>query len=252
MIGGKTAALGMLAILILSATAAAQSPILAGTSTDGVLHAVGWEGFNDTRFIIESLGALVLATVLALAIAFHPMTHRTVDTAEEAEMPKVYVMYAVIGAVIGVTVLEYGMVVGLVIFGIGGLFRFRTNTESTRDTGRLIVVTLIGLISGLGLPHFAVITTAFIFALIYFFDAKPACTVEIKKIPGGQVAAAAAVYREVLTKAGCRVLSEKKSFGKERLEYVFRMPSQTTRDKLHELLCAVPANVRGDVEWEVS
>src|SRR4029077_4153464 len=88
----------------------------------------------------------------------------------EADMPHVYVLYAVIGAVIGVAVREFGTVVGLVVFGIGGLLRFRSVADSTRDTVRLIIVTLAGLTAGLGLLHFAVIVTLFTFALIYVSD----------------------------------------------------------------------------------
>src|SRR5581483_12282493 len=97
------------------------------------------------------------------------MTRRTVDTLGEADLPKVFIMYAFIGAVIGVTVREFGMVIGVVVFGIGGLIRFRTATESTVDTGNLIVVTLAGLIAGLGLPHVAVISVATAWVLILLF-----------------------------------------------------------------------------------
>jgi len=55
----------------------------------------------------------------------------------------------------------------LVVFGIGGLTRFRSAADSTRDTVRLIIVTLVGLTAGLGLLHFAVIITLFTSALIY-------------------------------------------------------------------------------------
>ena len=58
--------------------------------------------------------------------------HRLYSTVERLArqaglpMPKVYIMYAFIGAVIGVTVREFGMVIGVVVFGIGGLIRFGT------------------------------------------------------------------------------------------------------------------------------
>ena len=89
-------------------------------------------------------------TLLGALIGYHPATRRTIDKLHEADMPHVYVMYAVIGAVIGVAVREFGTVVGVVVFGIGGLIRFRSSTDSTRDTVRLIIVTLAGLIAGLG------------------------------------------------------------------------------------------------------
>ena len=136
------------------------------------------------HFMADSFGALLLAIVLGAVIGYHPTTPRTVDRLNEADMPKIFIMYAFIGAVIGVTVREFGMVIGVVVFGIGGLIRFRTDTGSTRDTGRLIVVTLAGLIAGLGLPHFAVITTVFAFILIYAFDASPACRVRDRPTAG--------------------------------------------------------------------
>ena len=111
---------------------------------------LGWDGFLDTRFIADSLGILVLAAVLGAVIGYHPSTRRTIDRLHEADMPHVYVMYAVIGAIIGVAVREFGTVVGVVVFGIGGLMRFKSSTDSTRDTVRLIIVTLAGLIAGLG------------------------------------------------------------------------------------------------------
>jgi hypothetical protein len=108
--------------------------------TTQMLPSIGWAGFLDGPQIVEFIAALALAIALGAAIAFHPTTARTIDTREEAEMPKVYIMYAFVGAVVGEIVLAYGMVVGFVIFGLGGLMRFRTDTASTRDTGRLIIV----------------------------------------------------------------------------------------------------------------
>lgn len=213
---------------------------------------VGWRGFLDIPYILESLASLVLATVLGAAIAFHPMTKRTVDTVEEAELPKVYIMYALIGAVVGVTVLKYGLVVGLVVFGLGGLMRFRTEMESTRDTGRLIIVTLIGLICGLNLPHFAVLSALFAFGLIFMFDANPMCRVAIEDLPSKRVAEAADVYRAVLCGLGCKIMNEKKGFNRKRVEFVFRMPRSRTMESLQaELLRQVPVELRGEIDWEV-
>ncbi|HEX7761477.1 MAG TPA: hypothetical protein VF459_18365 [Caulobacteraceae bacterium] len=218
---------------------------------NGQLAAAGWAGFLDMKFMADSLGALLLATLLGAGIGYHPMTPRTVDTLQEVDMPKVYIMYAFIGAVIGVTVREFGMVIGVVVFGIGGLIRFRTDTGSTRDTGRLIAVTLSGLIAGLGLPHFAVITTVFVFILIYLFDSRPACRVKIEPAPEGRLAEYAQIYREVLERKGCKIISERKSAAKRRVEFVFRMPRAGSRDSLHTALCEAPVDVRPEIDWEV-
>lgn len=216
------------------------------------LQAVGWRGFLDLPYMAESLGALVLATVLGAAIAFHPTTRRTVDTREEAELPKVCIMYALVGAVVGVTVLEYGVVIGFIVFGLGGLMRFRTDTNSTRDTGRLIIVTLVGLIAGLNLPHFAVIATLFAWLLIYIFDGHPVCAIEVHDLPKEKVREAAEAYRTALAALGCTIISENKSFSKRRLDYVFRAPRNSTQAGLHRALCDdVAAELRGEIDWEV-
>jgi hypothetical protein len=216
------------------------------------LPSIGWAGFLDTDSLLQSFLALVLAIFLGAVIAFHPTTVRTVDTREEAELPKVLIMYALVGAVVGEIVLEYGMVVGFVIFGLGGLMRFRTESPSTRDTGRLIMVTLIGLIAGLNLPHFAVMATAFAWVLIFVFDGHPVCKLEVQEIPKGQVKTAAEAYRRVLGELGCKIISEDKSFSKGRIDYVIRAPRDKTQSVLHAELCErVPAEVRGELDWEV-
>lgn len=216
------------------------------------LQAVGWRGFLDIPWMVEASASVLLAIALGALIAFHPTTQRSVDTLEEAELPKVYIMYALVGAVVGVVVLKYGLIIGFIIFGLGGLMRFRTDTASTRDTGRLIIVTLVGLIAGLNLPHFAVISTAFAWVLIYVFDGHPVCKLEVHEVPDGKMKDAAAAYRDILKQLGCTVISENKSFSKSRLEYVFRAPRKSTQASLHTALCEqIPADLRGEIDWEV-
>jgi hypothetical protein len=224
-------------------------PELLGTQQ---LQSVGWSGFLDWPYLVQSLAALLLATALGALIAFHPTTKRSIDTLEEAELPKVYIMYALVGAIVGVIVLEYGIVVGFVVFGLGGLMRFRTDTASTRDTGRLIIVTLLGLIAGLNLPHFAVMSALFAWALIYVFDGHPVCSLEVHEVPKGRVKDAAEAYRSVLGELGCTIISEDRSFSKNKIEYVFRAPRRSTQEGLHQALSErVPAEVRGEIDWQV-
>jgi hypothetical protein len=212
---------------------------------------LGWAGFLDARFILDSVGILLLASLLGAMIGYHPATRRTIDKLHEADMPHVYVMYAVIGAVIGVAVREFGTVVGVVVFGIGGLIRFRSSTDSTRDTVRLIIVTLAGLIAGLGLLHFAVIITLFAFALIYVFDSSPPFRIKIEGLPKGRTADCAEAYRGMLKGQGCSIIAEHRSAEKERIEFVFRMSRRCPRDRLEAELRKIADELRGEVDWEV-
>ena len=241
--------------VFLAALLAPQVALAAGNgmfdAPSGPLSSVGWAGFADMHFMADSFGALALAIALGAVIGFHPTTTRTVDRLQEADMPKIFIMYAFIGAVIGVTVREFGLVIGVVVFGIGGLIRFRTDTGSTRDTGRLIVVTLAGLSAGLGLPHFAIITTAFAFVLIYLFDTSPTCRVRIEQLPADRLSESVDAHRAALVAGGCKIITEHRSVPKARVEYVFRLPRRGTREGLHAALCEVHIDLRGEIDWEI-
>ena len=211
-----------------------------------------WVGFTDVTLLLNTAFALLLASVLGAVIAFHPASRRSVDTLEEVEAQKVFVLYAAIGAITGAMVLKYGTAVGFVVFGIRGLIRFRTDLQSAPMTGRLILVTLIGLACGLQLAHLAVLATAFGFALIAVLDATATFRIVVKNLGAGSLASAAQAYRSLLEREGCRVLGETKSFAKDQVELVFRAPRRLTRAQLaHELEAEVPDALKGVVDWEV-
>ena len=221
-------------------------------SADGAIPSVGWSGFNDYASMVNELAALVLATLLAMIIAFHPTTRRTVDTIEEAELPKVSIMYALVGSVVGVAVLQFGMVIGFVVFGLGGLMRFRTETSSTRDTGRLIIITLIGLLCGMGLPHFAVITTAFVWFVILVFDANPVYRLDVTEISKENLKQAADAYKNELASLGVKLVTESNAVSKGKLVFVFRAPRGFAQDALYDAtLRHLPPELRGELDWRV-
>jgi hypothetical protein len=158
----------------------------------------------------------------------------------------------VIGAIIGMMVLEYGMVIGFVVFGIGGLIRFRTDLRSAALTGQVILVTLIGLSCGLNLPNVAVLATAFGFALIYVRDMRVTYRIEVQGVNAQQLPASAAAYRGILEQQGCRILSEKKNAAKQRLVYIFNGTRHVTRQRLEDLFeRAIDPALKGSVEWEI-
>lgn len=247
-IGRSVAAIG---VMVLLATAAWSQLLPDFVSSSGERPEQGWHGFVDVAFLLNAALTLTLAAALGLAIGYHPRHLRAADTLEELKAPKVYTMYAVIGAIIGIMVLEYGLVVGFVVFGIGGLIRFRTDLRSASLTGQVIFVTLIGLSCGLNLPHVAVLATAFAFALIYVLEARTTYRLEIQGVRAEGLAVAAAAYRSVIEEQGCRVLSERKSPGKERIVFLFRAPHGVTRQRLEELFEKVEPAHRGALDWEV-
>jgi hypothetical protein len=217
----------------------------------------GWSGLLKLELLGNFLFALVFATALGAVIAYHPQSHAKKETLEEVESPKTFLMYSVIGAVIGAMVVKYGSVIGFIVFGIGGLLRFRTNLGSSKQTGQLILVTLVGLCCGLNLPHVALLSTAFAYLLIYFLEKKDTYKIVIKnlKLEDTQICVqeAADLYRELLEKQGCHILSERKNFVKFQVAFVFRAPHSVGREDLEYLFMdKIPEAVMGSVDWQTS
>lgn len=212
----------------------------------------GWQGFTDLGFLLNALLTLSLAAILGAAIAYHPKNQQTADTLEEIEAPKVYITYAVIGALVGIMVIKYGLVVGFVLFGIGGLIRFRTVLRSASLTGQAIFVTLIGLSSGLDMPHVAVLATAFGFVLIYALNARLIYRINVRAIPPERIVDAAEMYRRALEQDGCLIMSEKKSPEKSRITFIFRSGRNVTRQHLEDLLdTKIDGALKGYLDWEI-
>jgi hypothetical protein len=221
-------------------------------SSTGERPVAGWGGFMDVSFLLDSVLVLTLATLLGLAIGYHPKAVRAADTLEEVEAPKVYALYAVVGAIIGLMVQKYGLVAGFVVFGIGGLIRFRTDLRSASLTGQVILVTLIGLACGLHLPHVAVLATAFGFVLIYILHARAAYRISIEGVSSERLKAAAAAYRMQIEQQGCQILNEKRSPPKQRIVFLVRSADAGVRQRLDELFAAnIEPALQGSVDWEV-
>ena len=211
----------------------------------------GWSGFLDLGFLAHIVLTLLLATVLGAVIAWHPRHVEAADSLAEIDAPKVYVFYAVIGAIIGILVVEYGLVVGFVLFGIGGLMRFRTELASANMTGRVILVTLVGLSAGLDLPHVAVIATAFGFMLISVLQARRIYRIDVRAIAAERVAESTAAYRHRLESLGCRVFAERKNPLKQHVAFIFSGPRGARRAELEAALDRdIDPALRGAVDWE--
>ncbi len=239
------------ALFALCAASASAQGVLSDEAAERV-DGVGWAGFLDVAFLAHAALALTLAVALGAAIAYHPRTRARVDTVEEAEAPKATLTYAAVGALIGLMVVQYGLVVGFVVFGIGGLFRFRTTLPSVAGTGRLIFVTLVGLSCGLDLPHLGVLATAFGVALLFVLEGTITCCVEVKGLGDDRLAEASDAYRRLIEAHGGRVIHEKRSFSKEQVSFVVRAPARLDREALADaFLTDVPADLRGAVDWEV-
>ncbi|NIL93380.1 MAG: hypothetical protein GTO71_02810 [Woeseiaceae bacterium] len=238
-------------VLLLSVPAAGQQPLESMLQQPAPID-LAWRDFLDIRFLGYTLLMLVLAAALGALMAFHPRRRKTARTLEDIETPHVYTIYAVVGAIVGIMVVRYGMVVGFVLFGIGGLIRFRTLLQSAARTGRVILVTLIGLACGLQLPHVAVIATVFGYTLIAIVDSRVTYRLTVKGVNPELFCETGKAYEALLDELGCRVLSAKRTPEKLRLSYIFRCPSKVEECCIGKSFeNRIDPKLRATPDWEI-
>ena len=235
-----------------SAASAVTSLFGGGGGDSDRIVAEGWAGFRDGAFLVDLTLSLLLAVALAAVIGSHPARQLRARRLEEVEAPRVNVVYATVGAIIGTLVAHYGLVVGVVVFGIGGLMRFRTNLVSAGATGRVIISTLVGLCCGMQLPHVAVVATLFSFCLLFVLERRLVCRLVVKGLAPDTLAASADAYRAALDAADCELVSEDKNFLKGQVAFIFLAKSRRGSELLTARIeNAVDGELQGALDWEV-
>jgi hypothetical protein len=212
---------------------------------------VGWQAFANVEFIGQMVVVLLIAVVLAASIAYHPSSWAKASTLEELEQPKTFIMYSMVGALIAIIVKAQPSM-ALVVFGIGGLMRFRTNVGEAKDTGRVILVTVIGLCCGLELYVVAVLATALAWVLITALERSSIGRVVIQGLDKQNLDGAAEAYDCALRELGCTILGQDKRVKKGSVALIYRAPRQLERSRIEARFADISENRRGTVNWESS
>jgi hypothetical protein len=130
-------------------------------------------------FILRLVIGLVLSVALSLVIAMHPRRSTRLDPLSDLEERKTLVLLGVVGAVVAELV-SVDSTMALVVFGIGGLIRFRTVLRNPKVTGKAILVVLLGLACGLGQFATAIFVTAFAWGLIMWLESHLSAYVKVR------------------------------------------------------------------------
>lgn len=212
----------------------------------------GYAALLDGRQVLDILVVLLLAAGLGAIIAYHPRTRAKASTLTELEQPKTFLLYALVGAITA-RIVEANPNMALVVFGIGGLMRFRTDVGPAKDTGRVILTAVVGVACGLKLLVVAVPATLFGWILLYFLERETFTRLVVKGIAAEGLAAASDAYRRVLIEAGCRILGERKKIIGGEVGFVFSTPPSFDRERFEQqATAAVPAGLRGAIDWDQS
>lgn len=208
----------------------------------------GWQGFDDPALYLHVLLVLVLATCSGALLAFHPVTRGRALTIESLEQRKTMLIYSVVGALIS-TICTVNPSMAFVIFGIGGLMRFRTDVGAPKNTGNTIMSTLIGLCWGLHLELVAVLATAYVWGMIYVLERSRLRQLAVGGIAVPDMMRAEEAYREAIARSGCHVLGHTKDFKRLQMLFMFRVPSREAFEQLTREVAALPDALRGAPDW---
>ncbi len=203
-------------------------------------------------FILRLVIGLVLSVVLSIVIAMHPRRSTRLDPLSDLEERKTLVLLGMVGAVVAELV-SVDSTMALVVFGIGGLIRFRTVLRNPKVTGKAILVVLLGLACGLGQFATAIFVTAFAWGLIMWLESHMSAFVKVRvgdKIDLGEAYSAVLDYMHA---KHCRVKSSMMVDAKHQIAAMIHFPSHIDPKAMAaELKAALPRAGDGcDVEVEV-
>jgi len=207
-----------------------------------------WAGFSDPQQYLHYLLVLGLATISGALLAFHPVQRGRETTVENLEQRKTMIIYSVVGSLIAL-ICTTNSSMAFVIFGIGGLMRFRTDVGASKSTGNTIVSTMIGLCWGLHLELVAVIATFYTWVMIYVLEGSPVRQVTVGGVAVPDMSRSEEAYREAIMRAGCRVLGHTKDFRRLQMVFVFRMPNRISFEQVTREVASIPDLLRGTPDW---
>jgi len=208
----------------------------------------GIEGFKDVENIKGILAIVGGALLCGIVLSYHPSHRGRQAGLEEMDQPKIIITYTIVGALVGIVVAAEPSM-GLAIFGIGGLMRFRTELSAPRETGRVILATIIGIFCGLEFWLVVVFAIVLAWLLILILDARIGYRMMVRGLEPTAVGDAARVYRQMIEKSDIVVTQEKKNVNKRQISFAFKARRSFDKEQLEQRCEEVPENLRGTVDW---
>ncbi|WP_135506442.1 hypothetical protein [Roseovarius aestuariivivens] len=220
--------------------------------SDVSVRGTGWGQIHDFVELGDFFLSVVETLVFVAAFAFHPKANALREGARGWVVQASLFLFGLIGMLIGFLVLHHGYLIGFVVFGIGGLFRFRMETSSLLDGALLIMVTLIGLAVGLDLPVMALVATLAGFVTLWFVTSAKTSALELKFADDATLRAALEVLRGAVERKGFRVVSVRKTEFKPVVEMVVSHQTAEALNDIPQILDELDRAGHGVKDWYVA
>lgn len=230
---------------------AANGEAKVGDLLEAARQRFGWEWFEDRNWkeLLPLVAIVGGALVCGILLSYHPSHRGRQAGLEEMDQPKIIITYTMVGALVGIVVSAVPEM-AFAIFGIGGLMRFRTELSAPRETGRVILATVIGIFCGLEFWVVVIFATVIAWLLILVLDVRVGYRMMVRGLEPGAVGEAAQAYRTILEGRDIVVTQEKRNVNKKQVSFVFKAGRDFDKEKLEEACrSTVAENLRGIVDW---
>ena len=242
-------------LICLALPALAQSQPIDGVLTlppEITIDGKGWAQIFNVKEMIQFGLGVVETLILTTLLAFHPQNREHVQGKRNWRVPRALFLYGLIGMLVGFLVVHHGYLIGFVVFGVGGLFRFRMETMSISNAAQLILVSLIGLTIGLDLPVMAASAAIAAWIVLWVFGGRQDLVLEVKFREDLNYAQALDGLKKSLSEKGFVWVTVTKPKFKSMAEITLATNAQDGRGNLVAHLSAMqPDETFGILDWHL-
>ncbi len=194
----------------------------------------------------EAAVALPVAAALGAVLAFRPRRRGTPP--RQPAVIQTQIILAVVGALV-MLVVGASIARAFGIVGAAGLVRYRSKIEDPKDAVVMLACLAIGLASGVGIYLVALVSTAFVLALVWVLESKEPevhkdLLLAVKAKGSGQLQAA---VEKLLRRNGIEF--ELRTAAQDELTYSVRLPLSKKTDRLTNAILALGDKAAMAVDW---
>jgi uncharacterized membrane protein YhiD involved in acid resistance len=194
----------------------------------------------------EAVVALPIAAALGAVLAFRPQRRGTPP--RQPAVIQTQIILAVVGALV-MLVVGASIARAFGIVGAAGLVRYRSKIEDPKDAVVMLACLAIGLASGVGIYLVALVSTAFVLALVWVLESREPevrkdFLLAVKGRGSGQLQAA---VEKLMRKTG--IDFELRTASQDELTYSVRVPLSKKTDRLTNAILALGDRNSMAVDW---
>jgi hypothetical protein len=193
--------------------------------------------FRHAPYVTDLVLGLGCSVLVALALTSTPRRGARFDPVSRAEQRRATVVCALIGCIAAELVQAseqflLGAEIALVLFGIGGLVRFRTLFDDAGQTGVAIVATVLGLACGMSEYSLVALSLAVVFLITWWMSSIAFVQVRVKVRKNTDLAQVQAAVTSILQERGFAMLRESPDLVERTLEVHARTGGEFDSDAL--------------------